>query len=157
MRRVLHNITVAFFAIIVLVIILLVGLWYWLDPVNRDSPITLGGNYVYVDGDICMTDDDGSLHLVIPDDVRNYMYDENYIIAYQRPSLVRADYFWSFDNTVDKDSIKSLKNLCYRLKDCYWIICKDNDSVLGPMSYNDYKQKCKKLDVKIKLLSKHQK
>ena len=152
MRKVLHNITVAFFAIIVLGVILLVGLWYWLAPVNRDSPITLRGNYVYVDGNICMTDDDGSLHLVIPDDVCNYMYDENYIIAYQRPSFVRADYFWSFDNTVDKDSIKSLKNLCYRLKDCYWIIDIRSDSVIGPLDKKTFDYNCSVWGIKLGIM-----
>ena len=134
----------------ILLIVFIGGLWIWLDPQNRDSPLSLTGNYVYVDCDICMTDDDGSLHLVIPDDVCNYMYDENYIIAFQRPSFVRAEYFWTFDNTVDKDSIKSLKNLSYRLKECYWIVNIRNDSVLGPLDKKTFDYNCSVLGVKLK-------
>ena len=151
MRKVLHNITVAFFAIIVLGVILLVGLWYWLAPVNRDSPITLRGNYVYVDGDICMTDDDGSLHLVIPDDVCNYMYDENYVIAHQRPSFIRADYFWTFDKSIDSDSINKLKNKCYEIKDCYWIIRLRDNHIIGPLDKKEFEKKCAIMKVTIEL------
>ncbi len=97
-----------------------------------------------------MTDDDGSLRLVIPDDVCNYMFDENYIIVYQRPSFIRADFFWTFDNMVDKDSIKSLKNLCYRLKECYWIINVQSNSVMGPMDKNTFNYKCSFMGVKLK-------
>ena len=149
MSKIFRYTTIVILATIAIIVIVSISLWFWLDPVNRDSPISLAGDNVYVDCDICKTEDDGSLHLVIPDDVCNYMHDENYIIAYQRPSFVRADYFWTFDNTVDKDSIKNLKELSYRLKDCYWIIVVRNDSVLGPLDKKTFDYNCSVLGVKI--------
>jgi len=79
------------------------------------------------------------------------MHDENYIIAYQRPSFVRADYYWEFDNTLDKDSIRLLKAKCNEIKECYWIINVQNDSVIGPMDKRMFEYKCSVMRVKIKM------
>lgn len=151
MRKVLRILTITILAIITILVIIVVGLWFWLNPVNRDSPIYLVGNYVFVDCDICKANDNGSLHIVIPGEVCDYMYDENYIIAYQRPSFVRADYFWKYDNTIDKDSILSLKKECKEIKDCYWIINVQNDSVIGPMDKKMFEYKCSVMGMKIKM------
>lgn len=153
MRKVLRFFTVVISTIITIAIIVLVGLWLWLDPVNRDSPINLVGNYVFVDRDICKANDDGSLNIVIPDEVCDYMYDDNYIIVYQRPSFIRADYFWEYTNTVDKDSILSIKNKCKEVKDCFWIINVRNDSVIGPMDKKLFEYKCSVMGVKIQFLN----
>ena len=151
MRKVLRFLTIVILSIITIIVIVLVSLWFWLDPVNRDSPINLVGNYVFVDCDICKENDDGSLYIVIPDEVCDYMYDENYIIAYQRPSFVRADCFWEYDNTIDKDSILSVKNECNKIKDCYWIIDVRKNSVIGPMDKRLFEHKCSIIGIKIKL------
>lgn len=83
------------------------------------------------------------------------MYDDNYVVAHQNPVFIRADYYWEYGKGYDKDSIDQIKRLCKDIQDCYWIICKYDDSVLGPMSYDEYKEKCEILDVKIKLCSTH--
>ena len=63
------------------------------------------------------------------------------------------NYYWKYGKGYDKDSVDQIKRLCKDLQDCYWIIRKKDNSVFGPMSYNEYEQKCKILDVKIKLCS----
>lgn len=134
-----------------LLLALLLFLWFWLVPRNSSPYIDLGCKYVYVDHDICRLDSTGCLILIIPDDVDDYMFDNHYVLAHQNPVFIRADYFWEYGLEYNKDSINNIKRLCNDLHDCYWIICKDNDSVLGPMSYKEYKQKCEILDVKIEL------
>jgi len=125
--------------------------WTWLGPSNRDSVIPLSGNYVYVDHDICLKDKDGTLHLAVPDDVCNYMYDNQYIIALQRPSFMRADYFWMLDQSVNSDSIESLKRMCYELIDCYWIVDVSQGKTIGPLSRTKFEEQCVSMKITISM------
>lgn len=150
------------FSVLLVVMFCLLGallllFWFCLIP-RSSSPYTdLGNRYVYVDHDICVLDSSGGLTLIVPDVVDDYMYDEKYVLAHQKPVFIRADYYWEYGKDYDKDSINQIKRLCKDLKDCYWIICKKDHSVFGPMSYNEYEQKCKVLDVRIKLYSTNKK
>ena len=149
MKYIIYAISV--FLTIIVLFALATGVWLWNNSADRDSLIVLAGKYVYVDHDICMMDEDESLRLIIPDDVCNYMYDENYVIAHQRPSFVRADYFWTFDKSIDSDSINTLKNKCYEIKDCYWIIRLRDNHIIGPLDKKEFEKKCAIMKVTIEL------
>ena len=96
---------------------------------------------------------------LVPFEVVDFAYDENYIIAYQKPdsAVYRQISFDSYKNTTDStklsqakiDSLESMLDSMLRIQECYWIICKKDKKVYGPMNEFDFKQRCKQMNVKL--------
>lgn len=136
---------------LVIVFFLLSGglLLYMAIPDDLDV-LHLSSNYVFNESEICINDSNG-LRIVIPDNVINYMYDDDYIIAKQIPLFMRADYYWAFDSSSSKDSLNALKRKCYDMKECYWIISTCDNKIIGPLTESDFDAKCKEMKITIKM------
>lgn len=100
--------------------------------------IGLGGNYVFNEDVICKVNSDKNLTLLIPDNVKNYNYDEQYIIVKQIPTFKIAKYYWMNFSEHDKDSVAELISKSKMFNVCYWIIRKKDSTVFGPMKKNGF-------------------
>ena len=100
------------------------------------------------------------MNILIPDDVINFAYDKNYIIAYQIPdsAIYREYYIDIYKNFADStirsqettDSLETLLDSMLSIKHCYWIICKKDAKVHGPMSKSAFNRRCKKMNIDLK-------
>lgn len=112
-----------------------------------------------------------SADYVIRAEVLNYDYDDRFIIAYQVYSSRTRFYYDSKSNYSDEDTL--LVQLVERngkvveipqndslvaqyrkikeIKNCYWIIDKETDQVMGPMRKEEFDCRCKALNVKAKM------
>ena len=89
--------------------------------------------------------------------VLNYDYDDKYIIVYQ---VYDGSEFYDVSSKQDKKEKDSLLNQFSKLeemKNCYWIIDKETNLVMGPMTKSDFDRKCKELHVKAKMRRFHEK
>lgn len=136
---------------IISLFLFLAFLWFWIAPKDVDSYVDMGNGYIYADHDICLRDSIGCLTLIIPDEVDDYMYDNHFIVAHQNPDFSQADYFWRFGNNYDEDSVRRLSLACFRIQSCYWIVCKTDGTVLGPLTKDSFDIKCQEQNVKIRL------
>lgn len=143
-----------FIGIFTIIIFFIFGCYFLLMPLDDIDVLELSGHYVYVETEICSKDNNGNIELVVPDYVVNYMYNDEYIIAKQHPSFVRANFYWK--TSIDRDSIRMLKEKCYEMKDCYWIIIVSENIVFGPMSEQDFNKKCKEMNITIKMDKKYE-
>lgn len=108
----------------------------------------------------------GTMTILVPDQVLNYEFDDNYIIAYQIPdsAYYREYYINAYkeysDSTIHSqettDSLKTLLDKMLSIQDCYWIIRKQDDKVFGPMAESDFNRMCKELNVSIKMDKKYE-
>lgn len=106
--------------------------------------------------------------VIIRPEVLNFAHDDRYIIVYQVYSSWTRDYFGIKSETdsalltsklrncvfVDvplEDSLAVLYKKIKEIKDCYWIIDKETDEVMGPMRKEEFDRKCKALNVKAKM------
>lgn len=146
--------------LISVVAVIIVCIWkvvYSVAFSDLPNPYTeLGEGYVYVDHDICKLDSVNNLTLVIPDIVTNYMYDDSVIIVRQNPSFVRAAYYWTDERKYAKDSVLKIKRTCYEIGDCFWIIQKQKDIIIGPLSKSEYERYCSELNINLKFDPKYE-
>ena len=87
----------------------------------------------------------------IPPQVLNFDYDNKYIIAYQ---VYDGSVYYDISSKQDveeKDSLYAQFAILKKMKHCYWIIDKEVDHVMGPMTKSDFDKKCAELHVKAKL------
>ena len=123
----------------------------------HDNYHDLGSRYEYMDGRINKELDGGGLGWtpikpLIPEEVRKYNYDQDFIIAYQIPS--RGWFDFEMENAITKekaDSIEQLYNKMYDIHYCYWIIDKKNDQLYGPLDKKEFEKRCKNMGIKMKL------
>ena len=128
----------------------------------HDSYWDLGDSYLYENGRINKYIDEkkGSMSILIPEDVLNFAFDEDHIIAYQIPDSViyrefYIDIYKDFsDPTIRSqkttDSLEILLDSMLSIKHCYWIIQKKDCKVYGPMTESDFNRKCKKTKITLK-------
>lgn len=126
----------------------------------HDCYLELGDSYVY-DNRIIYLQTDGYYEELVPDQVLNFDYDKDYIIAYQKPDSAyyreyRIDICKEFsDSTIRSleklDSLEVLLDSMLYIQDCYWIIRKKDTKVYGPMTKSDFYKKCKKMNITIKM------
>ena len=57
----------------------------------------------------------------------------------------------------EKDSLLNQFSKLKEMKNCYWIIDKETNLVMGPMTKSDFDRKCKELHVKAKMRRFHEK
>ncbi len=76
----------------------------------------------------------------IPPDILRYNYDDDFIIAEQRPN--------KFDDVMHNDKIKYEKG---RESLYYWIIIKDKDELIGPLDISKFQEAKKEYDIPIDL------
>ena len=132
----------------------------------HDSYFELGDSYIYENGRIDKLMVKGTMTILVPDQVLNYEFDDNYIIAYQIPdsAYYREYYINAYkeysDSTIHSqettDSLKTLLDKMLSIQDCYWIIRKQDDKVFGPMAESDFNRMCKELNVSIKMDKKYE-
>ncbi|WP_139261375.1 DUF3997 domain-containing protein [Xylanibacter ruminicola] len=132
----------------------------------HDSYFELGDSYIYESGRINKLMDKGTITILVPDQVLNYEFDDNYVIAYQKPdsAYYREYYINAFKENSDStirsqkmtDSLETLLKKMLSVPDCYWIIRKQDAKVFGPMSESDFNRMCKKLNVLIKMDKKYE-
>ncbi len=115
-----------------------------------------GYSHVYSDRVICNYVDEKKVYMntLIPFGVRNFGFDENYIIAYQVPDSAYFSVYYidSYKNCSDStarsqevaDSLEALLDKMLNIQDCYWIICKKDKRVYGPMTESNFYEQCKK-------------
>lgn len=120
-------------------------------PYEELETISLGGNYVFNEDVICKIDKDKNLHLAIPDHIENYNYNDNYIVVRQLPAFVIADYYWLGLSSVEKDSINKIVQKCKNIGTCFWIIDKNKDKTIGPLTKQEYKLMCNSLHISLSL------
>lgn len=129
----------------------------------HDSHSNLGDSYVYDSRCIYKNGD----KWLIPDQVLNYEYDKNYIIAYQKPDSAYfrefyIDYYKSIpDSTLwpsleETDSLEALLDSMLEIKDCYWIIRKADCKLYGPMTETDFYRECRKMKITIMMDKKYE-
>lgn len=82
---------------------------------------------------------------IIPAHILRYQVHNDYVIVQQSPdsadykSYVEDEYL----SQTEKDSIRSLYNKMFAIKDCYWIIVRKEDKVVGPLTKYDFDIRCK--------------
>lgn len=131
----------------------------------HDDYWDLGDSYVYDNGYVYLqVDKHYKNHKyyeeLVPYRVLNFGYDENYIIAYQEPDSAQyrrfsIDIYKDFPDSIKQsqvkiDSLESMLDSMLSIKDCYWIICKKDTKVYGPMTKSDFNRKCKKMKINLK-------
>ncbi len=126
----------------------------------HDAYLNLGDSYVYDSRRIHKQIGRGYKTL-IPDQVLNFEYDKNYIIAYQIPDSAfyrefYIDIYKEFsDSTIRSqkttDSLEVLLDSMLSIEHCYWIIHKKDCKVYGPMTESDFNRKCKKMNITIQM------
>lgn len=128
----------------------------------HDDYWDLGDSYVYSNGVVYEYVDENkvSMNTLIPFDVRNFAFDENYIIAYQVPdSAYFSEYYIdSYKDCSDStarsqeaaDSLEALLDKMLNIQDCYWIICKKDKRVYGPMTESNFNEQCKKKNITLR-------
>ena len=132
----------------------------------HDAYWELGDSYIYDSGRICMLMDrgyimdSGYMKIVVPDQVLNFGFDEHYIIAYQKPdSAYFSEYYIdSYKDCSDStarsqeaaDSLEALLDKMLNIQDCYWIICKKDKRVYGPMTESNFNEQCKKKNITLR-------
>ena len=84
---------------------------------------------------------------IIPTHIYRYKVRNEYIILQQFPDS--ADYKSYIEDKYlslsEKDSIRSLYHKMFAIKDCYWIIVRKDDKVIGPLTKYDFDIRCKDL------------
>lgn len=135
----------------------------------------LGNNYAWEDHrTIIKITEKGDKYInynfIIRPEVLNYDYDERYIIVYQvysSSTQIFYGYSWRGDEdstlyrTIAEDgeivklpqydSLVVEYNKIKEIKNCYWIIDKETDEVMGPMRKEEFDRRCKTLNVKAKM------
>jgi hypothetical protein len=137
---------------------------------SSDYTQELSGNYFFISegNSEKYIENHSSMGKHIWSNIFSYSYDQNYILAAQTPVYASFKSFLAFEirstnkiyekNTKEDIKISEvladsiLKNNTYyrnifSRKINYWIICIKNDSLIGPLSKNDYLQKCKVLGI----------
>ena len=94
---------------------------------------------------------------VVPGEVIDYNYNKNCIIVHQLFHNFYTNVFYipnEYDTLSmckhDKDSIKAKIEKLRNMKDCYWIIFKKTNIVLGPFNKHDFDIRCKKEGINLK-------
>lgn len=132
----------------------------------HDSYANLGDSYIYESGriDRIINEETGTLNILIPDQVLNYEYDDNYIIAYQVPDSAIIYEFdidsYRRDTTSQSqekaDSMEALLDKMLIIRDCYWIIRKADCKRYGPMTETDFYRECRKMKITIMMDKKYE-
>lgn len=87
-------------------------------------------------------------YLIYPQ-VLNFDYDNKYIIVYQ---VYDGSEYYYIDPRVEKrDSLLAQFEKVKKIKNCYWIIDKEANRVMGPMTKPEFDRRCEALHVKAKL------
>lgn len=132
----------------------------------HDDYWELGDSYVYDNGYIYYLVSDNyskGIHEhyeeLVPFEVQNFGFDEQNIIAYQKPDSAEFTRF-SIDIYKDSadsirayqaniDSLESVLDSMLRIQNCYWIISKKNKKVFGPMSEFDFNRRRSKMGINL--------
>ena len=82
---------------------------------------------------------------VIPSYIFRYKVHNDYIIANQSPDSAEYKSYIEdeYASQSEKDSIRLLYSKMFVIKDCYWIIVRKGDKVIGPLTKHDFDIKCK--------------
>lgn len=126
----------------------------------HDSYVNLGDDYVYMNRSIVKQKKKGDVSevtfLVTPQ-VLNFNYDDNYIIAFSLPDKDDDVRYWiAYGTTSDiQDSLNMQFEIMKEIGDCYWIIQKKKNKVIGPLTSDEFDRKCREIGVKCKLDSKY--
>lgn len=114
--------------------------------------VEFGDDYVYVNGCIAKEDPKSSaLDILVYVQVLNSAWDDDYIIAYQKPDRgVFEEYIEGLPQK-EIDSLEHLYDRMHEIHNCYWIIRKKDKRVFGPMTKKDFEIKCRRMGVSIKL------
>ena len=138
-----------------LIVVLFASCW-------NDYP-RLGKNYVYCNRIIARTEMHGKselLFFLITEQVLNYNFNRDYIIAYQIPDtnyLGSRDLLKARMTEEQRDSLDRQFEEMLRIHDCYWIIRKEDCKVFGPMTKHDFDMICQELVVGIMLDPRYEK
>lgn len=94
---------------------------------------------------------------IIPGKVVDYKYNENQIIVHQVYDKLYTDAYFGLSesdtlsiNKHTQDSIKAFVERLRKMNNCYWIIFKKKDSIVGPLNKRDFDAKCKKEGISLK-------
>ena len=136
----------------------------------------IDNKYVYCNGSLCMFEDEKtkSLKTLIPFNVVDYDYNDDYIIAFQiadsralmleycigvpagscnnyRDSLYEDSINKSLHTPHELDSLKKLCKNIMKIGECYWIINKKSEHVIGPMNKKEFSTVCNQRNIKLRL------
>lgn len=120
----------------------------------------LGDDYVFVEGSIakrCGHNKYKYLETLIVEQVLNFNYDEDFIIAYQIPDRDYLNFVREFKTKREIDSLDNLYTAMETIHYCYWIIQKKNTNIIGPMNKEKFEDKCKEMNIKIRMDKKYEK
>ena len=121
----------------------------------------LGDGYVYVNGEIGKRESGGGLGYfpyksLVPVHVMNYNYDSKYVIVYQIPEIDWFDDKKRYAPQKDIDSLQSLYKKMIAIRHCYWIICKQDGKVYGPLNKEEFALKCDSMNCNLYLDPKYE-
>ena len=117
----------------------------------HDSYSEIGDNYIYMNSIIFeQNEETKALEIAVPAQVLNYMFDDDYIIAYQIPDRQIFNDYLEYRPKNIIDSLERQYGKMCEIHDCYWIVRIKDKRVFGPMTKKDYEGKCRDMRVKIK-------
>ena len=117
----------------------------------HDSYSEIGDNYIYMNSIIFeQNEETKALEIAVPAQVLNYMFDDDYIIAYQIPDRQIFNDYLEYRPKNIIDSLERQYGKMCEIHDCYWIVRIKDKRVFGPMTKKDFEGKCRDMRVKIK-------
>ena len=116
----------------------------------------MGEGYVEIDFQIFSKDERDCLTLLVTDELKNYAYDDNYIIVWQVPNFHRAENWFMYKTEYEKDSLQVLKKKCLEIGDCYWIISKRLHQLYGPMDKESFDLTCRIMGITLQMNPKYE-
>lgn len=111
-----------------IIVLMVIVLDLFLTP--RDNPINLGDGYYFFNRQIF-----NSSGKEIPNNIVNYVFNKQYIIALQKPDKFPTEY--------EKDLNLNYEN--GRNEVYYWLIIKKESKLYGPILKEDFETLCSKL------------
>jgi hypothetical protein len=116
----------------------------------------IGNGYVFSNGEIVKRIRGGGngyfpFEPLIPNQVLSYNYDSRYIVAYQIPEKEWLEFKKSYVSKEVADSLQILYNNMVNIHHCYWIVCKKDGNIYGPLNKNKYMLMCDSLDCHLSL------
>lgn len=159
--------------LIIISILMLIGC---IENLNMHGDYNeLDDKYVYGDGTLFMFEnkETKSMKIIIPFLIADYNHNDDYIIACQiadsnsllldygigvpagmfnyKDSLYEDSINKSLRTSQEMDSLERLYKKILKIGECYWIVEKKAEHVLGPMNKKEFSTVCNQRNIKLRL------
>ena len=144
-------------AILLLLVLFVFGAFYVLFMVAQGDVIIYPDNYFAGDCRVGLYDSKKGNKIIktivfsIGTDVLDYRLNDDYLVAFQIPSLSEYEselsMYLAHRELAELDSLVNMIEKMIRIRECYWIVQKRDTTVLGPFSEDEFDEKCKILGI----------